>query len=200
MKKLGYIFSTVASVIFVIHSGLSLINIINFLFGTFTYVFFFLTFVFSFFLLIKKIWKPIVLQLVVFLVVWNLFPFIKTDVNYLVYQNIRNEIVQKIIDKRITKIDGTYDTPSNYLETTQLKYLQVKHYSDKKMYVFFSSEGLDLFDFIGEEEGFVYSLSGEVPNNEGYEIYRGYKRINENWFFVSDHEDNLDSKCIFVCE
>lgn len=176
--------------------------------GFISYMLFIIIFIISVIYAFKKKWIPIIVQTITLVIVFVVPPLIRTEVNFYVFKEDREEIIRMLVDEELTKdaeqggSDGFafYYTPPEYKGAVKSTKLRAAIHSNNQLYVFFQAAEPSLFDFVGLEEGFVYSSTGEFPTTKKFDSYHTYKKIDENWYFVSSAEDRFEKSCLFLCE
>ena len=197
---------TISSTVLVFHSVLSMLNFDMILFDLFTYGLYLFTFVLSMVCILFLMWRPMIMQIAALVFVLIIPPLIQTEVNYLAHKLTRDAIVEELENNALI-LDETksmpgyyraYYTRPSYMPAVNNTSIKAVVHSDENYFVYFESHR-PYFDFIGESEGFLYSSSGDFPSASESFSYSAYKKINENWFFVANSEDDLKWSCLFIC-
>lgn len=168
-------------------------------------------YIFIFFVLIgaiigafKKIFAPLIIMAAgigIVVLVTNIYT---VELNYYAHQKEREELIEKLVSGEIKKEErgnpgfAFYYTPQEYLKANKSDYIDARMYSDEKHVVFFQSAESRFLDFVGLTEGFVYSSTGELPSGREMGFYE-YRKINEQWYFVSSDEKRFKNSCPLLC-
>ncbi len=204
MKKLVLILALLGSSLLVINAWLLLVDANMWQFRKWTYLTFLFTFFLSFIFLFTKQWRPFVIHLIALAIVLLLAPRLQPDVNYVIHKEQREQIIQMLVDGKLQKKEIAtgffrYPTPAGYENAVGSSTVRAAMHSDEEYYVYFDSADVALFDIEGYAEGFIYSSTGEFPSPKKFNRYEIYKKVEENWFFVSSRDSRVRGYCNFVC-
>lgn len=208
MQKNILLLALFSSGFYLLDHGLDFIDKGSQLIRLFSNYFFPVTFIASIYFLFKKKWIGIVVHIAALFLVAAIPDHLQTDVNFYMHKEKREELVEMLKDGTIKKepdIYGNkgffnYRTPEGYETAVRSATIRAAKHSDEVLYVFFQSADVPVFKFDGLEEGFVYSSTGEFPSPKKFNsYYYGYKKIDDNWYFVSDDEDRLREMCVHYC-
>jgi hypothetical protein len=119
----------------------------------------------------------------------------EAEKNFYKYKQVREEIINKMKQGEIKKVDrdnngfAFYYTPPQYKEANLDNTIYAKMYGDRSFIFFQSYDNNDSFFPSGPGiiEGFLYSSTGKPPrNNTEFHTIGEYQRIDDHWFFVTD--------------
>lgn len=204
MKLLVPIFASISSLLLLLHSTMTLFDSSSYQFRNVAIGLFVLTLLVSILLLFNKQLAPLAIQLVTLAIVMLVPTEIQTDVNFTHHKEAREEIIAMLVDGTIEKKEGQpgffeYPTPAGYEDAVRASTIRAAIHSDEEYFVFFQSTDNPALDFVGLQQGFIYSSTGEFPSPKQFDAYYGYKQIDEHWYFVSSDDQNLRESCRFVC-
>lgn len=153
----------------------------------------------------KKIFAPILIIVVGISVIVVAAHVFEVELNYYAFEEERQEMIEKLVSGEIKKEDRNqsgfafYFSPSEYSKSNRQDYIDARIYSPEKHFVFFQSAKSRMFDFVGLTEGFIYSSTGEYPTRQEFDNSFHYRKINDNWYFVSSDEKRFMNSCYFLC-
>ncbi|EGA89910.1 hypothetical protein GPDM_07665 [Planococcus donghaensis MPA1U2] len=154
----------------------------------------------------KKIFAPIIILVVGIGLVNLAFHVFEVELNYYVFQDERNEIIDQLLAGEIQKEDPThsgfafYYTPPEYTLANRDSFIDARMYSEEKHFIFFQTATPRFLDFIGLTEGFVYSSTGTYPTMSELDTSYTYRKINDHWYFVSSDSKRFKNSCYIICE
>ena len=177
------------------------------IFAFISYVLFAVSFIYSI-ICFSKIWWLSIIQIITLFVAINLPQYIRTEVNFYLYKEDREEIIRMLESGELKKEADRYGnkgykwyyTPLQYMDAVKSQMIMATKYSEDRLYVFFQSAEQPLLDFRGLQEGFIYSSTGQYPTAQefNYSHYE-YKKIDEHWYFVSDDSERFKKSCLLLC-
>ena len=177
------------------------------LFAFVSYGLFAVSFIYSMRYFSQKKWVTII-QLIILIVAIVLPPLIRTEVNFYLYKDDRDEIIRMLANGEITKEADRYGnrgyywyyTPPQYIDAVKSEFLWLTLHSKEKFFVYFQSAEQPLLDFRGLQEGFIFSSTGEFPTAQEFKYsVSNYKKIDNYWYFVSSDDDRFQKSCLFLC-
>lgn len=202
-------------VIVLLSNGLFIHNEVKTLFGTeffldswFATGFFGLTFVISFCLLFMRKWIFLFIHIAVLGLVLVVPNDYEADVNFYLYKDEREELIEMLASGEIQKEPDRYGnvgffdyyTPEGYEMAAGSGTIRAAKHTNGDLFVFFQSAEVPPLQFEGLVEGFVYSSTGEFPSPKKFDsFYEGYKKIDDHWYFVSDDKERFEKHCKYYC-
>lgn len=135
-------------------------------------------------------------------------PLLRTEVNFSLYKDDREEIIRMLANGEIKKEADRYGnegfywyyTPPEYIDAVKSEMIRAGMHSKDKFFVYFQSAEKPFMDMRGLQEGFIYSSTGEFPTAKEFDYYMDYKKIDNHWYFVSDDPERFEKSCLFLCE
>lgn len=203
-KHINYL-SIGSSVLILIYTTLKLFGEnMHYNAGLISYSLFTISFIFAIIFAFKQKFLPIIIQTLTLAIIVIVPPLIRTEINFYVFKEDREEIIRMLAEGELQKDDlndgfAFYYTPEQFKKANKTKILDAAVHSKDQIYVFFKSADPPLIDFVGLEEGFVYSSTGEFPTAKEFDNFLEYKKIDDNWYFVSDDHDRFMKSCLYLC-
>lgn len=98
-------------------------------------------------------------------------PLLRTEVNFSLYKDDREEIIRMLANGEIKKEADRYGnegfywyyTPPEYIDAVKSEMIRAGMHSKDKFFVYFQSAEKPFMDMRGLQEGFIYSSTGEFP-------------------------------------
>ncbi|KAB2336759.1 hypothetical protein F7731_10420 [Cytobacillus depressus] len=208
MKKYITILVLGSSILLLFYTVFKLVGNGSFKLAFVSYGLFTVSFIFSITYLFKKKWVPITIQLITLFIVIVLPPLIRTEVNFYLYKDDREEIIRMLANGEIKKEADRYGskgfywyyTPPQYIDAVKSDTIRAGMHSKDNFFVYFQSAEQPFMDFVGLQEGFIYSSTGKFPTAKEFDYYSDYKKIDNHWYFVSTDHDRFKKSCLFLCE
>ncbi|MEB2301353.1 hypothetical protein LAV72_17180 [Lysinibacillus xylanilyticus] len=208
MKKPIIFFAVGSSILLLFYTMFKLIGNESSMLTLITYGLFTVTFIYSIIYFFQKKWVPIIIQLITLLIVIVLPPLIRTEVNFYLYKDDREEIISMLVNGEIKKEANRYGskgfysyyTPPQYIDAVKDETIRVGMHSKDHFFVYFQSAEQPFMDMQGLREGFIFSSTGEFPTAKEFDYYSDYKKIDNHWYFVSSDVNRFEKSCLFLCE